>query len=170
MLSNCHCLGATEYAYLLFPVNIKQTSIKGLSKFCERHCSEVSTQCKKLHQICSDFVYTYGESRDATLSTAETGGVTVETGIKNSIQSLETSLNDNGNMYSYLSTHNIKYFLCTVKKLLVSMSNYKGNKFTVIMLMTLLTLQCTRSHIFNVFCYLLIISKVFQKSFSSSWN
>jgi hypothetical protein len=43
---------------------------------------------KKLHQSGSDFVYTYGESRDATLSTAETGGATVETGIKNKIQSL----------------------------------------------------------------------------------
>jgi len=43
---------------------------------------------KKLQQICSDFVCTYGESRDATLSTAETGGDTVETGIKNSVQSL----------------------------------------------------------------------------------
>jgi hypothetical protein len=38
MSSNYHCLGATEYVYMLFPVNIKQTSIKGLSKFCERHC------------------------------------------------------------------------------------------------------------------------------------
>jgi hypothetical protein len=88
MLSNYHCLGAIEHAYLLFPVNIKQTSIKGRSKFCVRHCSKVPTQCKTLHQICSDIVYTYGESRDPTLSTAETGGVTVETGIKNSIQSL----------------------------------------------------------------------------------
>jgi len=120
-------------------------------------------KCKKATPNCSYFVCTYGESRDATLSTAETGGVTVETGIKNSIQSLQTSLNDNGKMYSYLSTHNIKYVLCTIKKLLVSMSNYKGNKFTVIMLMTLLALHCTWSHIFNVFCYLFIISKIFQR-------
>lgn len=123
------------------------------------------TAVKYLHDAKSDsnFVYTYGESRDATLSTAETGGVTVETVIKNSVQSLSTGLNDNGKLYSYLSTHNIKYVLCTVTKLVVSMSNYKGNKSTVIMLTTLLTLNCTRSHIFNVFCYLLIISKISQK-------
>jgi len=46
------------------------------------------------------------------------------------------------------------------------MSNYKGIKLTVIMLMTLLTLQSTRSHNFNVFCYLLIISKILQKKVS----
>ena len=79
--SNRICLSAV-------PCQYKTDLNKRMSKFFERHCSKEPTQCKKLHQICSDFVYTYGESRDATLSTAETGGVTVETGIKNSIQSL----------------------------------------------------------------------------------
>jgi hypothetical protein len=37
--------------------------------------------------MACDFVYTYGDSRDVTLSMAETGGTTVETGTKNSIQS-----------------------------------------------------------------------------------
>lgn len=110
-----------------------------------------AVKCLHSAKSSSNFVYTYGESRDVILSTAATGGVTVETVIKNSVQSLSLSLNDNRKLYFYSSTHNIKYVLCTVTKLTVSMSNYKGNISTVVTLMTFLTLHCTRSHIFNVF-------------------
>jgi len=61
------------------------------------------------------FVYTYGESRDATLSTAETGGTTVETGTTESIQSQLVWIKS-GNIHPYTNTciseiHDLKFCL-----------------------------------------------------------